>query len=169
MHVWTIIIIYHILFNYRLYHQRFSLNIFCFPQRSRWHSSTLTWLYLPWIHDLAFAEVAEHVRPQAFLAQAPRTQKDASSWKWGTGPHVPLGYSHQILDKAKRLAKYQRNLSAQRRRKGRQRIAVKERQRKARSDVMSCSKIQLCFRIRLTEKRPVHCDRKIRIIILNNY
>ena len=115
---------------------------------------------LPWIHILhmhnrceVFAEVlAEHANsagPQsekpscifrASPAQAPRKQKDASRWKWGTGPHVPPGcYSHQN-SRQRRLAKYcQRDLSTQRRRKGRQRIAVKERQRKARGDVMSCS------------------------------
>ena len=44
-----------------------------------------------------------------------------------------------ITSLERKLAKYQRNLSTQRRRKGRQRIAVKERQKKARSDVMSRS------------------------------
>ena len=55
---------------------------------------------------------------RASCAQAPRKQKNAFGWsKEGD----------------------QRNLSTQRRRKGRQRIAVKERQKKARSDVMSRS------------------------------
>ena len=77
---------------------------------------------------------------RAIPAQAPRKQKDASRWKWGTGPRVPPGYSSYQNSRQRRLAKYcQRDLSTQRRRKGRQRIAVKERQRKARSDVMSCS------------------------------
>ena len=77
---------------------------------------------------------------RASPAQAPRKQKDASRWKWGTGPHVPPAYYSHQSSRQRRLAKYcQRDLSTQRRRKGRQNIAVKERQRKARSDVMSCS------------------------------
>ena len=53
---------------------------------------------------------------------------------------VRKGTPEQMITSLERkLVKYQRNLSTQRRRKGRQRIAVKERQKKARSDVMSRS------------------------------
>ena len=44
-----------------------------------------------------------------------------------------------IASLERKLAKCQRNLSTQRRRKGRQRIAVKEKQKKTTSDVMSRS------------------------------
>ena len=128
-----------------------------------------------------FAEVlAEHVNsagPQseksscifrASPAQAPRKQKDASSWKWGTGPHVPPAYYSHQNSRQRRLAKYcQRDLSTQRRRKGRQRTAVNERQRKARSDVMSCSSSATSSSDSSDWKKSaqVHCCREIEALV----
>ena len=72
-----------------------------------------------------------------------------------------------ITSLERKLAKYQRNLSTQRRRKGRQRIAVKERQKKARSDVMSRSSSSTSSSDSSDWKKPaqVHCCRKIEALV----
>ena len=140
---------------------------------------------LPWIHILrthnrceVFPEVlAEHVNsvgPQseksscifrASPAQAPRKQKDASRWKWGTGPHM----FHRVIIPTKILPK-----------EGLQNIAreicphnggekgdnaLQWRKGKGKQGAMSCpvAVVQLRLRIRLTEKRSaqVHWCREI--------
>ena len=123
-----------------------------------------------------FAEVlAEHVNsagPQsekstcifrASPAQAPRKQKDASSWKSGTGPHVPPGYYSHPNSWQRRLAKYcQRDLSTNGGEKADN--ALQWRKGKGKQGAMSCpvAVVQLHL-IRLTEKKSaqVHCCREI--------
>ena len=72
-----------------------------------------------------------------------------------------------ITSLERKLVKYQRNLSTQRRRKGRQRIAVKERQKKARSDVMSRSSSSTSSLDSSDWKKSaqVHCCRKIEALV----
>ena len=72
-----------------------------------------------------------------------------------------------ITSLERKLAKYQRNLSTQWRRKGRQRIAVKERQKKARSDVLSRSSSSTSSSDSSDWKKSaqVRCCRKIEALV----
>ena len=72
-----------------------------------------------------------------------------------------------ITSLERKLAKYQRNLSTQRRGKGRQRIAVKEMQKKAISDVMSRSSSSTSSSDSFDWKKSaqVHCCRKIEALV----
>ena len=81
---------------------------------------------------------------------------------------VRKGTPQQMITSLERkLAKYQRNLTTQRRRKGRQRIAVKEMQKKARSDVMSRSSSSTSSSDSSDWKKSaqVHCCRKIEALV----
>ena len=87
----------------------------------------------------------------ASCAQAPRKQKMHLG-------EIRKGDPEQMIPSLERLlTKYQRNLPTQRRRKGWQRIALKERQRKARSDVVSRSSSSTSSSDSLTEKSPRKC------------
>ena len=87
----------------------------------------------------------------ASCAQAPRKQKIHLG-------EIRKGDPEQMIPSLERqLTKYQRNLSTQRRRKGWQRIALKERQGKARSDVVSRSSSSTSSSDSLTEKSPRKC------------
>ena len=108
----------------------------------------------------------------AFFAQAPRKLRASKKMhpvgSEERGPHVPPAYYSHQNSRQRRLAKYcQRDLSTQRRRKGRQRTAVKERQRKARSDVMSCSSSATSSSDSSDWKKSaqVHCCREIEALV----
>ena len=79
---------------------------------------------------------------------------------------VRKGTPEQMITSLERkLAKYQRSLSTQRRRKGRQRIAVKELQRKARSDVTSRSSSSTSSSDSPDWKKAAHCCREIEALV----
>ena len=138
----------HTLYVYRLYHQSFSLNMLFVFKEQRFQNMS--------IQQLQNWEIKLH------FSRKPRASK-----KMHLG-EVRKGTPEQMITSLERkLAKYQRNLSTQRRRKGRQRIAVKERQKKARSDVMSRSSSSTSSSDSFDWKKSaqVHCCRKIEALV----
>ena len=143
MHIYS-----YTLYVYRLYHQSFSLNMLFVFKEQRFQNMS--------IQQLQNWEIKLH------FSRKPRASK-----KMHLG-EVRKGTPEQMITSLERkLAKYQRNLSTQRRRKGRQRIAVKERQKKARSDVMSRSSSSTSSSDSSDWKKSaqVHCCRKIEALV----
>ena len=149
---YNIYIYSHTLYVYRLYHQSFSLNMLFVFKEQRFQNMS--------IQQLQNWEIKLHFSRKLRASPAQAKKMHLGEVRKGTPGQM-------ITSLERKLAKYQRNLSTQRRRKGRQRIAVKERQKKARSDVMSRSSSSTSSSDSSDWKKSaqVHCCRKIEALV----